>query len=286
MNIVKPMLACSTIPKEHEIKFPKLVSTKFDGIRCLIKNGNAYSRNDKLIPNRYIQSVLRELSPYLINMDGELLVRGAKDFNEVDSAVMSQGSRPDFCYHCFDNFAYPADSFSNRLRRVSRNLAVVPEVFRNRVSYVSHDLITNYKDLVRAFEFSLYKGYEGLILRDPFAPYKYGRSTLKQNWMLKMKAVLDMEGTIVGFNELMRNEDTDTKRQENMVPDNSLGSFIVDFGGPSTVDVGSGFTMQQRIQYWRDGNTLLGKRITFKYQEMSKYGIPRFPVFKGFRNDL
>ena len=28
-------------------------------------------------------------------------------------------------------------------------------------------------------------GYEGLVIRDPNAPYKYGRSTVKEGYLLK-----------------------------------------------------------------------------------------------------
>ncbi len=43
---MKPMLS-HTIEDTSKIKFPVLVSQKLDGIRCLIINGVAVSRNSK-----------------------------------------------------------------------------------------------------------------------------------------------------------------------------------------------------------------------------------------------
>ena len=43
---IKPLLACE-VPLE-QVKFPVYVSTKLDGIRCLIIDGVAYSRSQLL----------------------------------------------------------------------------------------------------------------------------------------------------------------------------------------------------------------------------------------------
>jgi hypothetical protein len=33
-------------------------------------------------------------------------------------------------------------------------------------------------------------------------------------------------------------------------------------------------------------NLFIGKKITVEFFERSEYGIPRFPIGKGFRNDI
>src|SRR5690606_5448014 len=49
-------------------------------------------------------------------------------------------------------------------------------------------------------------GYEGLILRNPDAPYKFGRSTLKEGSLLKLKRYEDAEAIVVSLEEAMHND--------------------------------------------------------------------------------
>ncbi len=58
----KPMLADPIEPEKYPLRFPLLVSTKIDGIRVLVRDGVAYSRSLKPIPNKYVQSVLGHAS--------------------------------------------------------------------------------------------------------------------------------------------------------------------------------------------------------------------------------
>ena len=48
-------------------------------------------------------------------------------------------------------------------------------------------------------------GYEGLIIRDPFAPYKFGRSTVREGFLLKVKRFVDSEAVVIGIEEEMYN---------------------------------------------------------------------------------
>ena len=67
---IKPLLACE-VPL-NDVKFPVYVSTKLDGIRCLIIDGVAYSRSLKPIRNKYIQSIIG--NEKYNGFDGELVV--------------------------------------------------------------------------------------------------------------------------------------------------------------------------------------------------------------------
>ena len=98
--MLKPML-CATVTDISKLRYPYLASPKLDGIRCLIHNGTAVSRNLKPIRNKYIASCLKGLPP----LDGELIVGDptAPDcFNRTSSGVMSADGEPDFKYYVFD----------------------------------------------------------------------------------------------------------------------------------------------------------------------------------------
>lgn len=69
---------------------------------------------------------------------------------------------------------------------------------------------------------------------------------------------------------------------------NTLGSFIVDFKG-NEVGVGVGFTMEQRLDFWRIRDKLRGKLVEVKYKEVSANAHGgqslQFPVFLSLRTD-
>lgn len=66
-----------------------------------------------------------------------------------------------------------------------------------------------------------------------------------------------------------------------------LGSIVVDYKG-NTVNVGSGFTDEQRKEYWAIKDELIGRIAQVKYKEVSKNkdtGLEslQFPVFEMLR---
>jgi len=289
MSKFKPMLAASTVPGLDGIKYPVLASPKLDGIRCLIIDGQAVSRNLKAIPNRHVRDTLSTLD--LDHLDGELMVDG--DFNSVQSAIMSVAGKPKFYYNVFDSFENPEARFSHRVIRAKLHAQGVDSPY---VRYVPQVWVDNAEQLAELWSEWLEEGYEGAIVRDPSAPYKFGRSTLNQGWMLKLKKFDDTEAEIVDMEELMHNENAadvgelgQTKRsheQAGMVPGNTLGAFVCHLNtrrGTVEFKLGTGFTSAQRHEYWHDLSSV-GKLAKFKFQGFGPKGKPRFPVFLGFRS--
>jgi len=161
-------------------------------------------------------------------------------------------------------------------------------------------VINNIEEL-RVFEENTVEvlGYEGICLRIPKGRYKFGRSTLREGWLLKCKRFVDSEGTVVGTTQLERNVGegfrsptgglTHHYRQENMRLDDCLGSLLIEdhdnFEGLGTISVGSGFGEQERYELWRDRAKLVGRVIKYKYFPHGIKTLPRHPVFLGFRED-
>ncbi len=148
----------------------------------------------------------------------------------------------------------------------------------------------------------LEKGYEGLILRSPDSPYKYGRSTVKEGYLLKVKRFTDGEAEVIGFEERMHNGNeatTDelgrTKRSshaEGKTGRGDLGAFLVrDLKSGVEFSVGTGFTDEQRKDIWLQIQNpvpgtpdILGSIIKYKSFLIGVKDAPRFPVFLAFRN--
>ena len=127
------------------------------------------------------------------------------------------------------------------------------------------------------------------------SPYKFGRSTLKEGYLLKVKKWEDSEARIVGYENLQTNlneavidERGYTKRssaKEGKVDTESLGAlFVKDLQTGVEFKVGSGFTQDERERMWADQDNLIGKIITYKYFPVGVKDKPRFPIFKGFRS--
>ncbi|KAJ3371287.1 hypothetical protein GGF31_003466 [Allomyces arbusculus] len=113
-------------------------------------------------------------------------------------------------------------------------------------------------------------GFEGIIVRSPNSPYKCGRSTIKQAWMLKVKQFVDDEAEIIGFDELMHNE--------NKAFADERGKNGIEF------NIGTGFSADERKRLWDTRNHHIGKLVKYKYFPIGVKDAPRHPVFLGFRD--
>lgn len=285
----KPMLS-ATLVDIDTIQFPVLVSPKLDGIRCIIFDGVAYSRNLKPIPNTWVQSCLSCLPD---GMDGELIVGepNASDvWNKTNSGVMSADGQPDFKFYVFDRYAAdsPTEPFTYRLSCAR----VACSDFNEHTVIVPQHQIRDLAGLETTEQYYVDQGYEGVMLRDPNGVYKFGRSTLRERGLSKLKRWFDVEAKVIGFVERMHNGNeatTDalgrTKRsthKANKTGRGDLGALVCDLNGVK-FELGTGFTDEQRRHIWNNQGDFLGHKVTFKYQQLTPDGVPRFPVFMRFR---
>ncbi len=107
-------------------------------------------------------------------------------------------------------------------------------------------------------------GGEGLMLRQPESQYEVGRSTT----LLKVKRFHDLEGRVV---EHLPGRGRHAGR---------LGAVVVELPNGLTFSVATGFTDAQR-----QSPPPVGSIITFRYQELTDRGVPRFPWFVRVRSD-
>lgn len=305
---MKPMLS-ATVDQTNikKLKFPLLASPKYDGIRTLIHPlKGPVTRSLDPIRNEHLKRLLNR--PEYHGLDGELIAGPptAKNvFQRTTSAVMAfKGDSFDAVFYVFDDFTRPEAHFVDRLR--SASATVEDHNVENRVdlllgggnllAMVPHTLIHNMEQLEQLEQQFVTEGYEGIMLRNPLGPYKYGRSTFNQQWLMKLKRMTDDEAIIVGFKPLKVNNNeaviNNLGYQERsnvssgLVEVEELGAFIVKCSKfDDTFDVGTGFTAQQRVDYWKNRRDLEGKTISFRYQQSGVKDLPRFPSFKGFRED-
>lgn len=285
------MLAASVVDTAT-LKYPLLGTPKLDGIRCCIVNGKPVSRTFKPIQSPFIQDAVERLR-IPDGFDGELFCKGLT-FQEITSAVMTgrgvTAASMLLQYWVFDWYADQPYNY-----RVENYLNYCASHFQSTlVKPLTPSLLINEKQLLEFEQHCLEDGFEGICVRSPYSPYKCGRSTLKEGWLLKLKRFIDEEATIVGFEEEQENRNEKTKdafglserssHKDNLVAKESLGSLVVQ-SPRGQFKVGTGFTTSQRKQFWDTRNNLIGKVVTVKFFPIGIKDVPRHPVFKGFRQD-
>jgi DNA ligase 1 len=304
----RPTLAATASWEDYDRIFQSgqylLASCKLDGIRCLMRGEDkqrpAVSRTLKPIPNYYVQKLLSKMPVDSWGLDGELIVGkayGEGVFARTSSGVMSYAGEPDFTYYVFDHFGFMS-SYQEQFQ--GRHDLLVGEIcfesgWAGYVQVLPQTIVHNLEELQKLEEEAAAQGYEGLILRHPDSPYKYGRSTLREQYMLKLKRFLDSEATIIDFEPLRHNMNEaeidnlgHTKRSSvkaNKIEADELGAFVVEDPELKMMfNIGTGFDAAQRIHYWAHRDQLMGKTVKYKYLPVGTLDAPRHPVFLGFRD--
>ena len=257
------------------------IEPKLDGIRCLaiVQNGQCeiYARSGKQITN-FDDTIGRELAtlPPAV-YDGEIM-------DEDFTALMRQARRKENVdvsgsyLALFDAIELGEwdtrtgrEPFRHRRQRLvgaleGRDFQYLRLVEQRDVHKSPDTIDAQHREFVA-------QGYEGAMVKNPDAPYCFGRSDA----VIKVKSFFDADLTVVGFKE-------GTGKHVG-----KLGSILVDFEG-NEVNVGSGFDDEQREEVWRSRDKYLGMTAEVRYQEVTldSEGKPnslRFPTFVCWRLD-
>jgi DNA ligase-1 len=283
-KIQKPMLAGNFDPKKA--KFPYIATPKIDGIRFLMIDGVAVSRTFKPIRNKHIQSLLSQYLPD--GVDGELT--SGDTFQSSTSAVMTIEGEPEFKVWVFDYVNPDEEILPFYLRILNIPLNTLPFDYE----LLSGTTIHSPKELERYEYICLHNGYEGVMLRDPNGTYKFGRSTVNDNILLKVKRFEDDEAELIAIEEKMSNQNVAEKDAfghvkrsaslEGMVPMNTTGTLIVRNKDGLEFGIGSGLDDKTREEIWNNKEKYIGKLVKYKYFPQGVKELPRHPVFLGFRD--
>lgn len=237
-----------------------VMSEKYDGVRGFWDGENLLSKNGKQIhaPKWFLDA----LPPFAI--DGELWC-GRENFQKAVSITADLNPSDewrDIRYMIFDVPNAKGD-LHDRLGILEQFLA------KNESKFIIIIAQIPIKSKSHAFEFLdeiTNKGGEGIVLRDPKAPYSHSRSTK----ILKLKHFKDSECEIISINE-------GKGRLKG-----HLGSITCkDLQSKEIFKIGSGFSDEIR-----KNGLKIGQIITYKYQNLTNKNKPRFPVFLRVRSDF
>lgn len=292
MSSFKPMLA--TDADLNRLVFPLFASPKLDGIRCSIVGGRALTRTLKEVPNRHVFNALSH--DHYNGLDGELIIgpTTAHDvYRETVSGVMSHDGLPEVTYWVFDVHDYPA-GYHGRYQELGRLLQATSAMMHGvRIQSLPQTLISNLGELKGYEESAVDRGYEGVILRGLNAPYKRGRSTVREGYLLKLKRFMDGEAQIIGVeeemhngNEATTNELGRTKRstaKAGLTGKNRMGKLKVrDLMSGVEFHIGTGFTDLDKAWFWDEDP--IGLVVKYKFFPVGVKDLPRHPVYLGLRD--
>jgi DNA ligase-1 len=200
---------------------------------------------------------------------------------------MSVEGQPDVRFHVFDNCSV-SQGFEYRL-------ASLRDVKHTSVVFVPHFMAVSPGTLRRYEHDFLDEGYEGLMVRKIDGPYKYGRSTLNEGILAKLKRFRDGEAIVIGIEEGVTNNNEATldalgrtkrsNHQDNKVGAGRVGTIIarcIETGQELQVSPGR-MTHVDREFFWVHPEKLMGRTIKYKTFDYGALDAPRFSTFQAFR---
>jgi DNA ligase-1 len=278
---------------ESKVSGRKLIEVKLDGVRVITivyPSGHVdqYSRNGKELVN--FEHIKRQFAKHAkllkeaMVFDGEVM---SSSFQDLMRQVhrKSDVSAGDAVLNLFDILTledFKAGSSTVTQRERSNALKIwhdpiadhMPNITVLGQELVDLDTLAGQARFDQINADAISGGYEGIMIKDPGAPYECKRSV---SW-LKQKPYIEVSLTVVGV------EEGTGKNQ------GRLGALIcegVDDNRDIRVHVGSGLTDDNRIAIWNDVNSVVGNIVEVRADAITQnqdgtYSL-RFPRFKGFR---
>jgi len=291
------MLAHDGANHEKKITGKKILEPKLDGVRVItvinyeLRTVQQFSRNGKELVN--FSHITDALAKHIDDfgrsyvLDGEIIsssfqdlmkqVHRKDDVAAEDAKLMLFDILP---LHEFRNgkSVMTQKIRSNLLRTFNKVWDQVPSVGLVPQTEVDLDGAVGEIQFRQYNKDAIDAGYEGIMIKDPKAIYECKRSTA---W-LKQKPFIEVSLSVVEIEE-------GTGRNEGR-----LGALICegeDDGKTIRVNVGSGFTDEQRSDFWLDKEVILGQVVEVRAdaatrsqdsEDVYSLRFPRFLRFRGF----
>lgn len=269
---LRPMLAHKFEDKTKYVSYPAYVQPKFNGVRCLAKlvkgkaviwsrQGVEYTRENLLEIHEELDNILEDGWVF----DGELYIHNTP-LQDINSAVKKRNDdSKKVKYYVYDmpdldksTCQFRMGAIHTRLNKKSKRVLESPTL-----------LVSSEEDLRQCEAEFIAQGYEGLMYRSKEGKYKVGHRSAD---LLKVKRFVDEEFKIVSAKE-------GTNRESGTVV------WICELPNGKTFETRPRGTLEERKKLWKEKDKYMGKLLKVKYQELSKDGVPIFPVGICIRED-
>ena len=256
-----------------------VVSEKLDGVRAYWDGRNLLSRNGKILAAPEGWSA--HFPPFAL--DGELYTaRG--EFEKIQSIVMDKTPNvtawSEIKLYVFD-VPETSGGLLDRLGELEKFIAKNPQAGQN-LKIIKQVKVKDNAEFEAFAEQIVAKGGEGAVVREPNVPYERKRSKNA----LKYKKFKDAECEVTAINAgtgkyagLMGSVTCKALSAAGSNSDGQNDELLQPAHGVK-FKIGSGFSDEERANPPK-----IGSIITYKYQNLTTKGVPRFPVFLRVRED-
>jgi DNA ligase-1 len=291
------MLAHDSANHQKKVSGKVCLDKKLDGVRVLTVIDCAmgdvvsqYTRNGKTLQNftritNFIKDRVTLHGSRAMVLDGEIVSNSFQDLMKqvhrkdnvnADDAVLQL-----FDIIPLSEFKQGKSVLNQRQRHVFLqeyckifdgfdNIQIIPKV------EVDLDTTDGQEQFKQFNKEAIEQGYEGIMIKDPTAKYECKRST---GW-LKQKPFIEVTLEVKSYEE-------GTGRNEGR-----LGALVCsgrDDGKDIAVNVGSGFSDDNRVEFWDSRDSLVGQLVEVRADAVTQnqdgsYSLrfPRFKTFRGF----
>lgn len=237
-----------------------LVSEKYDGVRAMWDGKKLYFRSGNVVnaPEWFTAKLPSQ------KLDGELWL-GRERFEEL-SGVVKKNTPVDaewrqVKYMIFE-LPEASGSFAERSKKI---VDLIQQTNWPQLKAVEQSRITDRASLQRKMDTLVKQGGEGLMLHLADAPYITGRSEV----LLKLKPTLDTEAKVIGHI-------AGKGKYAGM-----LGALEMQTPQGKHFRIGTGFSDEVR-----KNPPAIGTIITYKYNGLTKKGVPRFASYLRVRQEF
>ena len=290
-------LAHDSANHESKVSGKKLIEVKLDGVRVITivrADGRVdmFSRNGKELANfpHIAEQISRVVKAKSTSKDMDLVLDGeimSSSFQDLMKQVHRKDNveAGDAILNLFDvlplaDFEQGVYNKTQRVRStmvsfwVEQNKDMLPNVTALTNEEVDLDTPDGWERFKVINQQAVLGGYEGIMIKDPEAPYECKRSVA---W-LKLKPFIEVSLEVT---------DVEEGTGKNV---GRLGALVCsgqDDGKLITVNVGSGFSDDNRIEFWNSRDSVIGNIVEVRADAVTQnrdgtYSL-RFPRFKGFR---
>lgn len=290
-EVIKPMLAKSIENELDKVEFPCYIQPKLDGVRALKKRTLFKSRKNTVIDTMvHMQDDLKDCGFIL---DGELYAHGVSFQENMKLIKKLREDTVNVKFHVYDIIS--DEPYSERLTKLE---SLLENYDKDNIQLVPTYIAYNEEDFKKYHDLFISQGYEGAMIRHGKDGYKKnGRSSS----LLKFKEFIDRAYTLIDITPARKNKKHGVpvvKVNDKLLPlttpkiewykeKGKIYSETVDgveCGYPTT-RCGTKLSHEDREDLLTNRDKYLGKTAEIRFFEFYDSGVPRFPIFYGFRID-